>query len=245
MSECSAVVLAAGKGTRMRSDLPKVLHRFRDEPLVVHAVRAAAAAGADPIVVVVGHGGDQVRAALAGAFAADSPVLRYAEQAQQLGTGHAVGCALAELAGVTGPVLILSGDVPLVLPTTLRALVAAARGASGGLAVGVFEPQDAFGYGRILRGPGGGVVGIREQRDASEAERAIPECNAGTYCVDLDRLRAILPTVGRSNAQGEIYLTDIVAPMADSGDVAAVPLPIREAAGVNSPEDLALLERLA
>lgn len=245
MPQCSAVVLAAGKGTRMRSDLPKVLHRFRGEPLAVHPVRAARAAGAEPIVVVVGHGGDEVRAALDAGFPRDAAPLRYAVQSEQLGTGHAVSCALPELVGVEGPLLILSGDVPLVRDATLRELVAACRRSSAGLALGVFTPPGAQGYGRILRDAAGAVIGIREQRDASPEERAIRECNAGTYCVDLGRLRTVLPGVRRDNAQGEIYLTDIVTPMAAMGEVVAVALALEEAAGVNTPEDLALLESLA
>jgi len=244
MSACSAIVLAAGKGTRMRSDIAKVLHRFAGEPLVVHPVRTAAKAGADPIVVVIGHDGARVEATLRAAFDG-SASLRFAEQPQQLGTGHAVSCALAHLAGIVGPVLVLSGDVPLVREATLRELVATCRRSSAGLALGVFEPDDPAGYGRILRGPDGAVVGIREHRDASADERAIRECNAGIYCVDAVRLATVLPTVRRDNVQGEIYLTDIVAPLAGVGEVIAVRLDAIEAAGVNSPEDLARLEELA
>lgn len=229
----------------MRSDLPKVLHRFRGEPLAVHAVRAARAAGAEPVVVVVGHGGDEVRATLDAGFPPGAAALRYADQSEQLGTGHAVSCALPQLVGIDGPVLVLSGDVPLVRAHTLRELVAACRRSTAGLALGVFTPPDAQGYGRILRDAAGAVVGIREQRDASPEERGIGECNAGTYCVDLERLRTVLPGVRRDNAQGEIYLTDIVAPMAAMGEVIAVALALEEAAGVNTPEDLVLLESLA
>jgi UDP-N-acetylglucosamine diphosphorylase/glucosamine-1-phosphate N-acetyltransferase len=244
VSTCSAIVLAAGKGTRMRSDIAKVLHPFRGDPLVLHPVRAAARAGADPIVVVVGHDGARVEATVRAATDGAS-YLRFAEQAQQLGTGHAVSCALAHLADFEGPVLVLSGDVPLVRTATLRGLVDACRRASAGLALGVFSPEDPSGYGRILRGADGAVVGIREHRDASPEERAIGECNAGLYCVDARRLRDVLPTVRRDNAQGEIYLTDIVAPLASTGEVIAVPLDPLEAAGVNSPEELARLEALA
>lgn len=229
----------------MRSDRPKVLHLFHGAPLVTHVLRAACSAGAEPIVVVVGHGAEQVRDVLGGPSEPDGPPLRFAEQTEQLGTGHAVLCALPLLEGISGPVLVLSGDVPLIRDASLRALVAACNGSRAGLAVGVFEPADNQGYGRILRDGTGAVVGIREQRDASATERAIRECNAGTYCVDLDRLRAVLPTVRRDNAQGEIYLTDIVAPLAAMGDVVAVALAAFEAAGVNTPEDLAALEDFA
>jgi UDP-N-acetylglucosamine diphosphorylase/glucosamine-1-phosphate N-acetyltransferase len=244
MSSCSAIVLAAGKGTRMRSDIAKVLHPFRGDPLVLHPVRTAARAGADPIVVVVGHDGARVQAAVRTGFEGTSS-LRFAEQAQQLGTGHAVSCALAHLADFDGPVLVLSGDVPLVRSSTLRGLIAACDRSSAGLALGVFAPDDPSGYGRIVRGPDGAVAGIREHRDASPDERAIRECNAGLYCINAERLRAVLPNVRRDNAQGEIYLTDIVAPLAGIGEVIAVSLDPIEAAGVNSPEDLARLEALA
>lgn len=234
-----AVVLAAGKGTRMRSDLPKVLHPLAGAPLVAHALRAAQAAGAGDVVVVVGHGAELVRAAVAREF----PAVRFAAQTEQLGTGHAVQCALPALAGHDGPVLILSGDVPLLRPATLRALVDLCAGSGAGLALATFRPADPGGYGRIVRDPGGRVRAIVEQRDANAAERAIGECNAGVYCADARLLRAELPRLGRANAQGEIYLTDLVARAADRG-VAALAVPEDEVAGVNTPEQLAALERL-
>lgn len=227
----------------MRSDLPKVLHTFRGEPLVSHPLRAARRAGADPVVLVVGFGGEAVRAAVSRTDDG-SGALRFAEQAVQHGTGHAVMCGLTEL-DVSGPVLILSGDVPLVRPQTLIELVEACIASSAGLALAVFSPPVTKGYGRILRDADGRVVGIREERDATEDERAITDCNAGTYCVDADRLREVLPTVRRDNAQGEIYLTDIVAPLAARGRIGDVRLGLAEAAGVNTPEDLRALEDLA
>lgn len=243
MTRCSAIILAAGKGTRMRSDLPKVLHTFRGEPLVCHPLRAARTAGADPVVLVVGFGGDAVRTA---ALASDGGggALRFAEQTVQHGTGHAVGCGLVEL-DATGPVLILSGDVPLVRASTLVALVDACIASTAGLALAVFTPPNKTGYGRILRDADNHVIGIREERDTSPQEHAIADCNAGTYCVDADLLREVLPTVRRNNSQGEIYLTDIVAPLAARGHIGAVRLGLEEAAGVNTPEDLLALESLA
>lgn len=236
----SAVVLAAGKGTRMRSDLPKVLHCLAGEPLAAHALRAAQAAGADTLVAVVGHGAAQVEAALGPRF----PGLHFALQEPQLGTGHAVLCALPALGALRGPVLILSGDVPLLRPATLRALVTACAGNGAGLALATFTPPAATGYGRIVRDDAGRVRAIVEERDASPAERAIPECNAGVYCADADLLRAELPQIGRANAQGEIYLTDLVARAAERG-VTALPVDADEVAGVNTPEQLAELERIA
>ncbi len=245
MSSCAAIVLAAGKGTRMGSELPKVLQRFRGEPLVAHPVRAASRLGADPIVLVVGYGADRVEAAVRDAFGILAPRLRFALQTQQLGTGHAVLCAMAQLEDVHGPVLILSGDVPLVRQATLEALVAACVATSAGLALATFLPDDTTGYGRILRDDRDRVVGIREHRDASEAELAIRECNAGLYCIDAQALRDELPQLGRTNAQGEIYLTDVVARRASAADVAALPIAAIEAAGVNTLAELARLEREA
>lgn len=241
----SAIVLAAGKGTRMRSPIPKVLHRFRGEPLVCHPVRAALAAGASRVVVVVGHGGNDVVAALRTAFPDAHDALCVAEQAEQLGTGHAVSCALPALADRTGPVLVLSGDVPLVRVETLAALARACAQSTAGIALATFEPADATGYGRIVRDGAGLVVRIVEHRDASPAERAIAECNAGLYAIDAEALRRELPTLGRANAQGEIYLTDLVARLAEQGEVAGMSVDPLQATGVNTPEELAELERRA
>jgi UDP-N-acetylglucosamine diphosphorylase/glucosamine-1-phosphate N-acetyltransferase len=232
-----AIILAAGRGTRMGSDLPKVLHPLAGEPLIVHPLRAAAAAGAREVVVVVGYGAGAVREAVKEA----SPRARFAEQIEQLGTGHAVLCALPAIEGHAGPTLILSGDVPLLQAATLGRLVDAARESSAGLAVATFEPPSPTGYGRILRDAWGAMIGVREERDASAVERAIRECNAGVYCADAELLRRELPLLGRENAQGEIYLTDLVARAASQGEVATVRVDAEEVAGVNTPEQLAEL----
>ena len=236
-----AIVLAAGRGTRMGSDLPKVLHRLAGEPLVFAPVRAALEAGAEEVVVVVGHGAERVQEAVSAAF----PTARFAEQREQRGTGHAVLCALPVLAGVEGPVLILSGDVPLLSAATLRALLDAAASSPAGLALATFFPASPMGYGRILRGADGEVVGIREERDCDAEARRIAECNAGVYCAAAGLLRGELPGVGADNAQGEIYLTDLVARAARRGRVAAVTVEEVEVAGVNTPEQLAALEAIA
>jgi bifunctional UDP-N-acetylglucosamine pyrophosphorylase/glucosamine-1-phosphate N-acetyltransferase len=218
-----AIVLAAGKGTRMRSDRAKVLHPLRGEPF----------------------GGDGVRTAVDGAFAADRSRIRFAEQGQQLGTGHAVTCALAQLDDRAGTAAILAGDVPLVRPATVRRLFEAAERSRAQLAFATFAPADPTGYGRVIREQDGRVVAIREHRDASAAERAIAECNAGLYAVDLSVLRRELPRLGAANAQGEIYLTDLVAACARTDAVVALEIDAVEAAGVNTLDQLAALERLA
>ncbi len=244
MNELVAVVLAAGKGTRMGSDLPKVLHAFHGEPLVVHPIRAARAAGAGRVVVVVGHGAAEVEAALADQ--PDHAELRFGLQAEQRGTGHAVLCALPALADHEGDVLILSGDVPRLRAATLRRLAEACAASPGGLALATFMPADPTGYGRIIRTTRDGrdeVAAIVEERDASAEQRAIGECNAGVYCATAALLRRELPRLGSANAQGEIYLTDLVAVAAGQG-VTALLVPADEVAGVNTREQLAALAAL-
>lgn len=240
MEAPTAVVLAAGKGTRMNSDLPKVLHRLGGLPLVQYPMRAARTAGATRVVVVVGHGADDVRAAVQEAVDADDDV-RFAEQHEQLGTGHAVLCALRELDDVRGPILVLSGDVPLLRAESITRLVEAWRTSEAGLSLAIFRPAQTHGYGRILRDSKGRVVCVREQRDASPGELAIRDCNAGTYCIDADFLRRELPRLGQGNAQGEVYLTDLVARAAERGAIASVMIDPIEAAGVNTPEQLEAL----
>lgn len=239
-----ALILAAGKGTRMRSDLAKVLHPFRGEPLILHPLRAAHAFGAERAIVVVGHQADAVEAAVEAARPPAWPV-GYALQAEQRGTGHAVLCALHEIGEFAGGVLILSGDVPLLRAATLAALVEACARSSAGMALAVFRPADPTGYGRILRDAAGRAVGIREQKDASEAERAIAECNAGVYCIMAEHLRNELPRLGSDNAANEIYLTDLLALRAAAGEVATVEVEPLEVAGVNTPEQLLELEAAA
>jgi UDP-N-acetylglucosamine diphosphorylase/glucosamine-1-phosphate N-acetyltransferase len=240
-----AIILAAGKGTRMASDLPKVLHPMAGEPLVAYPIRAARQAQAATVVVVVGYEGEHVRNEVTARFPDAAGWLRFATQAEQLGTGHAVMCALPEVPATDGLALVQSGDVPLVRASTLAALAERAEVCSSGLALTSFRPPDPSGYGRILRDPQGRVQGIREHRDASAAERAIDECNAGTYAVRLSLLRTELPHLRRANAQGEIYLTDLVELAARRGEVAALEIDPIEAAGVNTPQQLAELEAYA
>ena len=235
------IILAAGQGKRMHSALPKVLHRLAGKPLLGHVVDTARALKPRRMVVVYGHGGEVVREALAGTD------LAFARQEPQLGTGHAVMQALPALDGA-GPAdltLVLYGDVPLTRIDSLRALLGAAAG--GALAILTYAMQDATGYGRIVRSPQGGIERIVEHKDASEVQRAIREVNTGIMAIPSARLATWLERLSNRNAQGEYYLTDIVAmAVADGVAVAsAQPADEWETLGVNSKVQLAGLERIA
>src|SRR5882672_6490605 len=207
------IVLAAGLGKRMRSDLPKVLHPLAGRPLLAHVIDAAHALAPRKIFVVHGHGADKVRAAFP-----DSGV-DWVLQAEQLGTGHAVLQALPQLSSDAN-VLILYGDVPLVRPATLKRLV---EGARGGLAMLTAELADPSGYGRIVRDAAQRVGRIVEQKDATASELALREVNAGFFCLSARRLAPWLSKIGNDNAQKEYYLTDLVAlAVADAVPVLAV-----------------------
>ncbi len=229
------IVLAAGMGKRMHSALPKVLHRLAGRPLLAHVLDAARALAPQRIFVVHGHGGDAVKAAFDGA------ALEWIEQTEQLGSGHAVLQALPHV-DPGAEVLVLYGDVPLVRAETLRRLADAAR---GGLAILTAELPDPSGYGRIVRGTGGCVARIVEQKDATDAELALHEVNAGFLAAACSRLGAWLAQVHNRNAQREYYLTDVIEIAAREGTaVAAVrAADWHEVAGVNSRGELADLER--
>lgn len=231
----SAVVLAAGRGTRMRSDLAKVLHPLLGRPLV-HWVLDAVAPLVEHTVVVVGHQREAVAEAVA-SFGA-----RTAVQDPQEGTGHALACAAPELGGV-GTLLVLAGDVPLVRRQTLAGLIEAHEAAAAAATVLTFRAADPAGYGRILRGADGLVERIVEQADASEEEQRIDECNSGTWAFDAARVLPLLEGLPRS-AKGEYYLTDVVALLRERGEpVAAASAGESEVFGINTPEQLTAAER--
>jgi bifunctional UDP-N-acetylglucosamine pyrophosphorylase / glucosamine-1-phosphate N-acetyltransferase len=207
----AALVLAAGQGTRMRSAVPKVLHPIGGRSLLGHAVHAAAELDPVHLAVVLGHGGDQVAAAV-GALGDEvaRPVLT-AVQEQQLGTGHAVQCGLAALPkGLTGPVLVTYGDVPLLRGDTLAALLAEHSASGAAVTLVTTELADPTGYGRVLRESDGTVTRIVEQADATVEQRAIREINSGVYVFDGAFLASGLGRLSTSNNQGELYLTDLV-----------------------------------
>ncbi len=230
------IVLAAGQGKRMHSALPKVLHALAGRPLLGHVLEAARALKPRKIIVVHGHGGDEVRAAF------PDPAIEWVTQAEQLGTGHAVRQALPHI-GPEAEVLILYGDVPLVRPETLKRLLEASQ---KGVAVLTAEVANPTGYGRIIRASAGRVSRIVEQKDANPAEAAIREINADFFALRAEHLSAWLAKITNQNAQQEYYLTDIVALAgADDIPVFAVKVDDRwEVAGVNSKQDLAGLERV-
>lgn len=236
----SAVVLAAGEGKRMRSGLAKVLHRAAGRPLLDHVLASLAPLAPAPVVVVVGHLRQQVAEHLAGA----EVVL--AVQDPPRGTGDAVVCALPHLPR-EGEVLVVSGDVPLLTPATLEALVAARRATGGAAVVATAVLGEGGAYGRVIRSaPDGPVQAIVEARDATPDQLAVREVNSGTYLFEMSALRSALAALRPDNAQGEYYLTDVVAILARQGRVvagAAMADP-REMTGVNTRAELALVHGL-
>ena len=229
------VILAAGQGTRMRSTLPKVLHRLAGKPMVRHVIDTATGLRAERTHVVIGHGAERVREALS-----DCKV-RYALQAEQKGTGHAVAQALDGLG--EGKVLVLYGDVPLIRRETLTTLLESIDDQHLGILTVTLE--DPTGYGRILRNAQGEAVAIVEHKDASESERSVNECNTGIMAMTASQLRRWLPSLSADNAQGEYYLTDIIAMAAAEGVeiVTAQPADPLEVEGVNNRAQMARLER--
>ncbi|MBN8412774.1 bifunctional UDP-N-acetylglucosamine diphosphorylase/glucosamine-1-phosphate N-acetyltransferase GlmU [Halomonas litopenaei] len=229
------VILAAGQGTRMRSSLPKVLHTLAGKPMVRHVVDTASGLGAQRTHVVIGHGGERVREALA-----DTGV-GFAHQAEQKGTGHAVAQALGQLGD--GKVLVLYGDVPLIRRDTLTSLLTQVNDHSMGLLTVTLE--DPSGYGRIVRDEQDNVVAIVEQKDANDEQLAIRECNTGIMAMTSAQLKRWLPELSSDNAQGEYYLTDVIAMAAAEGVRVATAQPSRpiEVEGVNNRSQMARLER--
>lgn len=235
MTSLSVVILAAGKGTRMYSDLPKVLHPLAGKPMVQHVIDAALGLGAQQLHLVYGHGGDLLKNALC------NPQLNWVLQAQQLGTGHAMQQAAEHFAD-NEDVLILYGDVPLISVDTLQRLCAAKP--EGGISLLTVKLDDPTGYGRIVR-ENGNIIGIIEHKDATAAQRDINEVNTGILVANGSDLKRWLTRLDNNNVQGEFYLTDIIAFAHDEGRrVEAVhPARLSEVEGVNNRLQLAVLER--
>lgn len=229
----TALILAAGEGTRMKSDHPKVAHEVLGVPMVSLVVQAARDAGCSRVVVVTGHKAEVVEALI--------PDVPTARQCEQLGTGHAVMCARDELGAVTGSLLVLSGDTPLLRASTIAALVAAREASNAAIAVLTTCMDDPAGYGRIVCDADGSVAAIVEHKDASSEQMEICEINTGTYCFDAEVLFAHLDKLSTDNAQGEFYLTDMVSIFRQEGlgVVASATDDPAETLGVNSRVQLA------
>jgi bifunctional UDP-N-acetylglucosamine pyrophosphorylase/glucosamine-1-phosphate N-acetyltransferase len=241
VSDVHVVILAAGKGTRMKSLQPKVLHPLAGRPLIEHVLRTVDRLGARSTTLVIGHGADDVRAALNG-----RPSLQFVVQSPQLGTGHALLQTAPVLADKKGMVLLLYADVPLLQPATLARLVETHRATRAAATILTAELEDPYGYGRIVRDDRGRVTRIVEERDASRDERAIREINSGIYALELAPLFDALNALAVDNAQGEYYLTDLVAIYARRNlpvETLTLDAPA-ELQGVNSRVDLADLTRI-
>jgi UDP-N-acetylglucosamine diphosphorylase/glucosamine-1-phosphate N-acetyltransferase len=236
----AVVVLAAGKGTRMKSDRAKVLHPLAGRPMLAYVLDLAKHLEADPLVVVVGHQADQVRAA-----AVEWPGARFALQEPQLGTGHAVMAAMPEMAQYSGPVLVLYGDVPGLRMQTVQDLLAAHRQNNLALTVLAMDLADPAHYGRLVTDPAGRLKAIVEYRDADEDQRKISVVNSGIYVIEADPLRRGLQHLKPDNDQREYYLTDLVSLFYEWD----LPLGWRlcpdpaEVAGINSKQELAEYEQ--
>jgi bifunctional UDP-N-acetylglucosamine pyrophosphorylase/glucosamine-1-phosphate N-acetyltransferase len=240
-STALAIVLAAGKGTRMKSDLPKVLHRVAGAPMLAHVLRAASASGIARSSVVIGPGMDAVGEA---GLAVD-PKLDVFLQPDQLGTADAVKAAASAFEGAQGPAIVLYGDTPLLRAETLKAVLGELDAGAEVVVIG-FEAEEPTGYGRLLFDGKGRLAGIREEKDASTAERALTLCNSGIMAFRSGQtLTALLSRIGNDNAKGEYYLTDAVALAHEDGLQARVVLSnTDEVLGVNSRAELAVAEGL-
>lgn len=239
MAGCAGVILAAGKGTRMRSSLPKVLHRVAGRPLIHYPLAALQAAGASPLVAVLGHGAEEVRKSL------DSGV-KVALQTRQLGTGHALASARKALKNFSGTVVVAGGDGPLLTARSIKALLTQHRSRRNAATVMTAQLTDPTGYGRILRDRQGSLVGILEHKEASPRQLAIREVNSGVYCFEAPLIWEVLSTLDSGNSKGEYYLTDALAALRYQGQRCGTwTCPdADEILGVNNRRELAQAEKL-
>ena len=234
-----AIVLAAGQGTRMKSEFPKVLVPVCGTPMIRYVIDALLGAGIEQIVVVVGYRSELVREELAG-----QPFVEFAEQHEQLGTGHAVMMCRVQLAENRGPVLIVAGDSPMLQVSSIRKLIEIFREEQSACLLGTVERDDPTGYGRIMRDDQGMFTGIVEEKDASETQRAIREVNVSTYVFASQELLATLDQLTDNNSQREYYLTDCPALMLAAGKRVSAHRVLQqcESLSINSIEELAEVE---
>ncbi|MGE3231547.1 MAG: bifunctional UDP-N-acetylglucosamine diphosphorylase/glucosamine-1-phosphate N-acetyltransferase GlmU [Hyphomicrobium sp.] len=237
-SRTAAVILAAGKGTRMKSRWPKVMHRLAGRPMIGHVVESLRPLRCDPVIAVIAPGMEDVAKAVAPAAVA--------YQRKQLGTGHAVTAAASRLRGIKGDLLVLYGDTPFISTATLQAMLRRRRaGDDPAIVVLGMRPTDPGEYGRLVLGRDGGLEAIVEARDATSDERAIGLCNSGVMALDAPRVLPLLKALRNDNAKGEYYLTDLVGlARAQGWRAAIVEAPAEELVGVNSRADLAAAEAL-
>ena len=237
----AVVILAAGLGKRMKSGRAKVLHEVMGKPMVVYVVEAAIPVAGPAVVVVVGNQAEAVQREVA-----CRAEVRFALQDRQLGTGHAVQCALPYLLSECREVMVLCGDVPLIRSATLKALLDAHVQAGSDVTLLAVDLDQPHGYGRVLIDPAGNVMGIVEEADASDQQRAIRTINSGIYCINRRFLEETLPLLTNDNAQGEFYLTDIIRIGSESGRSIGVTWASdpNEILGINTPQDLARVEAI-
>ncbi len=235
-----AVVLAAGKSTRMKSAVPKVLHPIFGRPMIEYVLDAARGAGAERIVVVVGHKADEVKNALS-----HHSDVEFALQTEQKGTGHAVMMCREHLVDHDGSVLVLAGDTPLLKSSSLQGLLDVQTDEHAACVIGTADTEANFGLGRIVRDDGGTFLRIVEQKDASPTEQKITEINTGCFAFDCQKLLESLTELSTDNEQGEYYLTDCPAIMKSDGEpvVASLQFDIAEAIGVNTRSQLATVRQ--
>ncbi len=237
----TAIILAAGKGTRMNSPLPKVLHPVCGRAMLAWVIDACRQAGCGHIINVIGHGAQQVR----DEFAAQKD-LSWVEQTQQLGTGHAVMMCRGELAALSGPVLVVGGDGPLIRPATLAKLIDTHTRQKAACTLATCILDEPARYGRIVRDARGELAGIVEYLDATDAQRAVNEVNVSLYCFDAAALRDVLPRLTNNNQKNEYYLTDTLALLRSGGQklAAAAAVPPQEVLSINTPQELSQVERI-
>lgn len=241
MDDVAAIILAAGKGTRMKSDLPKVLHTVAGKSMLHHVIASARKICPDHLHVVVGHQAERVKQVVSGSYD-----VRFALQTKLLGTGDAVKAALPDLAGSVQHVLVLCGDVPLIQADTLKELVWAHRESNARVTVLAVTMEDPAGYGRIVMDEGGVVTAIREEADAIGSEKEIKTVNSGIYCFEKTFLQNAARVITPDNRQAEYYLTDTIAIAFKNKQKIGVLLApdSRQVIGVNTLEELELAERL-
>ncbi|MGB2988020.1 MAG: NTP transferase domain-containing protein [Phycisphaerae bacterium] len=241
MAERVAIVLAAGKSTRMRSELPKVLHELCGWPMLKHVLTACRLAGVERLIVVVGHGKDEVIRRFEGEHD-----LVWVEQSEQRGTGHAVLCSRKVLQDFAGSVLVIAGDMPLIRRETLAGLIEARERRDAAVTLATTVLEDPTGYGRIIRNAQGELDAIVEDCDCTPRQQEIREVNPSYYCFDAARMFEALDQVQPAETKGEYYVTDAIRILRAAGDEvsASVTIPAQDAMGINSRLDLATVNRV-